>query len=86
MSKNIFAALNDKPKKKKEKPSKPEKEEVPEISAEELERAIFSKADLGVSNWASDSEDEDDHHHHHHHQPEPEPGWSIVGLGLRCCF
>jgi hypothetical protein len=80
MSSNLFAVLDKKgpkkPKEKKEdKPKKTAKKE-PEISHEELEKAIFAQPALGISNWADD-DDEDDLAPTHSHQ-ELEPGWSTV--------
>ncbi|KAJ9528500.1 hypothetical protein QJQ45_020525 [Haematococcus lacustris] len=79
---NIFAAL-DKAKKKKSKSSTKEHKESkpvvkePEISKEELERAIFSQPANTISNWADDSEEDDYYPAPAAAPAEPvEDGWS----------
>ncbi len=80
---NAFAALASTKKKKASTTKDSKKKEVPvsaepAISAEELDRAVFSQS-FHATNWADDSEDDDFLPPRTVAQePEVEPGWSKV--------
>lgn len=60
VSHNIFSALA-KPKKSKSGKTKKEKPapEIPDVSHEELDKVVFSAPNVGVTNWADDTDEED---------------------------
>jgi hypothetical protein len=74
VSKNIFAALDTK---KKKKSSKGKNEKSPAETVDktaELEKALFSQPVTGLSSWADESDEEDIHVA----APPVDDGWNEV--------
>lgn len=104
MQGNVFALLQEdvmkkarKEEKKREQRAQKEKERreqapaEPQISAEELEKAIFSQQ-VNISNWADEDDEEEEaelaaqqlQQQQQQEEEEAEPGWSKVWTSSLC--